>query len=164
MRLEVRQTKTKKSSTEAAFEEKLAAALMRRGIFSYHTSEKFISGIPDRCVVKGNWIEVKAIPYTGKRLITPVRFFSPTQRLWLRRFHDAGDRTFASVLFQPENGEPRVIMCPWMAFLEHGSMKPSFIEEHGSIVNNRDAMDHFVGTRFDRSLPGWSDYTMKVAL
>lgn len=164
MRLEVRRTKSQPSrSTEAAFEKKFAAALLRRGIFSWHTAEKFISGIPDRYVVKGNWIEFKAIPYTGTRRITPQRFFKPGQRLWLNRLHEQGDRTFACILFQPENGQPRVVLCPWVVLAAHGPMTPKEIEQHGSILNNAEAFDFFIQQRFDPRAQYISDYRMELS-
>ena len=161
MQLRVSNRKRQPSrSTEAAFEKKFAAALMRRGIFSWHTAEKFISGIPDRYVVHGNWIEFKAIPYTGRRRLTPQRFFSPSQKLWLNKLDQVGDRAWACILFQPENGEPRVLLCPWPALVRHGPMTPLEIEAHTYLGRTEAGMDYLVGERFskDDGWDRWSNY------
>jgi len=164
MRLEVSKTKqTISRSTEATFEKKFAAALLRRGIFSWHTAEKFIKGIPDRYVTKGNWIEFKAIPYAGTRSITPERFLKPEQKLWLTKLHEAGDRTFVCILFQPATGKPKALICPWITLRGQGAMPVRVIDEHAQRVPNDEAMDIFVGTRFDKNYDGWSNYELRLS-
>lgn len=163
MRLEVKKTKSKpKRITEAKFEGKFASALTRASIFSWHTSEKFIAGIPDRYVVRGNWLEFKVIPYTGKRQITPQRFFSAEQKLWMNKLARGGDRVFACILFQPENDRARVLLCPWDVLKDHGPMKPSEIERCTYIVITEEEFDMLVSLRFSRQYTGYSNYEMKL--
>jgi len=159
MRLQAEASKTRSRSTEAAFEKRFAKALTRLGLLSYHTSEKFISGIPDRYVVGGNWIEFKAIPYTGKRQITPVRFFSASQKLWMNRLGEAGDRVWVCILFQPENGNPLAILCPWVALNDFGPMSPKQISEFGTPVYKDIDLYNFVSQRFGLNQDRFSDCT-----
>lgn len=147
-------------STEAAFEKKFAAALWRAGLKSHHTAEKFIQGMPDRYVMGGNWVEIKQIPYTGTRKITPSRFFSPAQRLWLDGLHAGGDRTWALVLFQGDGGDPHVILCPWVVLRDAGQMSPAQIEEVSYSCSTKADMDDMVIFRFDREIERFSNYTL----
>lgn len=119
--LTVRATvRDRKGSTEARFEARVAEVLKSLGLFSYHVAERWYAGIPDRYVVGGNWIEFKVVPCSGKRSVNPVRLFKPHQRNFLDKFSASGDRTWACVMFQPENGEPHMVIQPWHRFSKHG--------------------------------------------
>ena len=114
MALEVRKIRRRRgNSTEAAFEKRFTKALTKAGRTTFHTSEKYVSGIPERYVCGGIWIEFKAIPWTGKRAINPIRHFSPAQKMWMGRFNKAGDTVYGCILLQPEYDEPRILMMNW---------------------------------------------------
>jgi len=161
MKLEVsKKRKPVPRSTEAAFEKRVAKVLEGVGLMSYHTAERFYKGIPDRYVAGGNWIEFKAVPYSGTRRITPTRFFKPEQKLWLTRFHNAGDRVFVCILFQPENGEPRVLLCPWALLEGEGSMSTERVDRYSMICSTTDDLKKFVALRFGHEHDRFSNYKM----
>jgi len=61
--LSVGQFKKKvRRTTEKAFEELFAEVLAEKGIYNRHMSDKF-SGVPDRYVAGGKWIEFKSLEY-----------------------------------------------------------------------------------------------------
>ena len=125
MKLEVKKTKRRRAnSTEAAFEKRFATALSKQGRVSYHTAEKFIEGIPDRYTCGGIWIEFKVVPYSGKRRINLLRYFSPAQKLWMTRLENGGDIVYGCVLLQPENGDPRIVLQSWHTLKNIGPMTP----------------------------------------
>lgn len=144
--------------SEATFEGKLAKALKARGLYSWHTSDQFKPGVPDRYVVGGNWIEIKAIPYTGKRAITPVRFFAPCQKNELDRLHERGDRAWACILFQPEQGEATVLLCPWIVLRDKGQMTRTEIEDASIACGSAAALQYVVDTRFNTNDDRYSNY------
>lgn len=49
-------------TTEKSFEDLVAEVWHERGIFSRHMSDKF-SGVPDRYVASGKWVELKSLEY-----------------------------------------------------------------------------------------------------
>ena len=147
-------------STEAAFEKKFAAALLRAGIKSHHTAEKFVQGMPDRYVMGGNWVEIKQIAYTGTRKITPSRLFSPAQRLWLDDLHGGGDRAWALVLFQGHGGDPQVILCPWMVLRVAGQMDPVQIAEVSYVCKTMADFDNLIEGRFGTEFNRFSNYKL----
>ncbi len=140
--------------SEATFEGKFAKILKTGGLYSWHTSDQFKPGVPDRYVVGGNWIEFKAIPFTGKRAMTPVRFFSPAQKNELTRLHDNGDRAWVCILFQPEQGEATVMLCPWVVLRDKGQMTP--VEIDNACMPG--ALQWVVESRFNMDLDRYSRY------
>lgn len=104
---------TRQSTTEARFEKRVASCLAELGLMSYHTSEKYYAGIPDRYVVGGNWIEFKILPCGGRRSVSPRSKFKPQQKQYLSKFHENGDRTWACIMFQPKHGEAYIVLVPW---------------------------------------------------
>lgn len=132
MKLQVRKTgRRKKPITEAKFEANVAKTLEAAGRTTWHTAEKFISGIPDRYVCSGIWIEFKVIPFSGRRNITPQRYFSAAQKLWMNKLERAGDRVFGCIQFQPENGEPIILIMEWHTLRDYGPMTIKDIEHLG---------------------------------
>lgn len=151
--------RSKSRISEATFEGKFAKSLKRLGLYNWHTADNFKPGVPDRYVVGGNWIEFKAIPYVGTRQITPTRFFKPAQQNELTRLHEAGDRAWVCILFQPEQGDARVLLCPWVVLRDFGPMKPDEIEELALPCSTADSLDWLIGKRFSRELAGDDRYS-----
>lgn len=129
MLLEVRQTKKKQSihTDEAAWERKFMKQATRAGILSYHTTDGVQSGIPDRYVTGGRWIEFKIILYTGTRQLNPLVHFSPAQKIWLDNLTEAGDQCWANILFQKSDGEERFMHKEWRDLRYWGKMTPQDI-------------------------------------
>lgn len=144
--------------SEAVFEGKFAKCLTAIGLYNYHTADQFKPGVPDRYVVGGNWIEFKAIPYSGNRAITPERFFDPVQKNELTRLHDGGDRAWVCILFQPEHGEATVLLCPWVALRDKGKMTQYDIDEATVACDATDRLKWLVGTRFNMNDNRYSIY------
>jgi len=144
--------------SEATFEGKFGKGLKVRGLYSWHTSDQFKPGVPDRYVVGGNWIEFKAIPYTGKRAITPERFLSPAQKNELTRLHESGDRAWVCILFQPEQGEATVMLCPWVVLRDKGQMTRAEIEDASLACGTAAALQWVIDTRFNLNDERYSVY------
>jgi hypothetical protein len=100
----------------------------RAGILSYHTTDAVQSGIPDRYVTGGRWIEFKIILYAGTRKLDPLVHFSPAQKIWLDNLTKAGDQCWANILFQKSDGEERFLHMPWHSLRDRGKMTPVDIE------------------------------------
>jgi len=150
--LTVRATvRSRKGSTEATFEKRVADVLKKLGLFSYHVAERWYAGIPDRYVVGGNWIEFKVIPCSGTRAVNPYRLFKPGQRNFLDKFAKSGDRTWACVMFQPEAGEPYMILLPWHEFREHGKWTMDQVQQEGVYGGDRKAFEAYISNLFGKS-------------
>jgi len=130
MLLEVRKTKKKRSihTDEAAWERKFMKQVTRAGILSYHTTDAMLSGIPDRYLVGGRWIEFKIILWAGTRKLDPLVHFSPAQKMWMDNLVKAGDECWANILFQRADGEERFMMMDWRELRGFGSMTPVDID------------------------------------
>ena len=131
MLLEVRKTKKKQTihTEEAAWERKFMKQATRAGILSYHTTDSVKTGIPDRYVVGGRWIEFKIILFAGTRKLDPLVHFSPAQKNWMDNLVGAGDECWANILFQTSDGEERFFMMPWEMLRDWGKMTPENIHQ-----------------------------------
>ncbi len=144
--------------SEAVFEGKFSKCLKAIGLYNWHTSDQFKPGVPDRYVVGGNWIEFKAIPYTGKRAMTPERFFSPAQKNELTRLHERGDRAWVCILFQPERGDATVLLCPWVVLRDQGQMTRAEIESASMPCGSTEALTWLIEKRFNMKAERFSSY------
>lgn len=142
----------RKGSIESRFERRVADALKKLGLFSYHVAERWYAGIPDRYVVGGNWIEFKVIPCSGTRAVNPIRLFKPAQRNFLDKFAASGDRTWACVMFQPEKGEPHMVLLPWHTLREHGPWTMDEVKSEGVYGGDRIAFEAYIAKRFGKAL------------
>jgi hypothetical protein len=144
---------SRQSTTEARFEKRVAQILEELGLFSFHTSEKYIAGIPDRYVVGGNWIEFKVFPCDGRRRVNSHRLFEPEQKLYLRKLHESGDRTWVAIMFQPTNGDAYIVVKPWHALQETWISATWTIE---GVRAKSDCLHGYIQERFNSHYPRFS--------
>lgn len=145
-----------KGSTEASFEKRVADVLQKKiGLFTYHVAERYYAGIPDRYVVGGNWVEFKVIGYSGNRKVNPHRLFSPSQRVFLDKFSNSGDRTWACIGFQGPDGPQTCVIAPWHEFREHGQWSPEQIKSSGVPVGKD--LEGYVRLFFGREYERYSN-------
>lgn len=140
--------RTPQSTTEARFEKRVADCLEKIGLMSFHTSEKYVAGIPDRYVVGGNWIEFKVYPCGGGRRVNAHRLFSEQQKNYLSAFHRNGDRTWVAVMFQPIHSDAYIVIEPWRSFRQYWRREDW---ECCGIHAKRDNLLEYVRVRFDQS-------------
>lgn len=96
-------------ATEKAFEDLFAEVLAEKGIFSRHMSDKF-SGVPDRYVAGGRWVELKSLEY--KRGQVPYAAgMSPEQKRVCQEILAGGDEVWYLALITTDQGR-FVIMQP----------------------------------------------------
>jgi len=133
MELRARETKTRKRhSTEAEFENKVAARFKARGYLSKHNREEFEAGVPDHYVQGGRWIEFKVIGISGKRKVRPQRHMSPRQVEWLDDLASHGESTFVCVQWQFNEGLPLAMIMDWRCFRDYGPMGLDDIMMHSN--------------------------------
>lgn len=96
------------SITEHKFETTIAWYLRRQGLLNYHTTDRYIGGIPDRYIAGGNWLEFKRVvlprvknPLRGRCAL--MHGLSQRQMSFLNKWHKAGDKTWLAILVQSEN-------------------------------------------------------------
>jgi hypothetical protein len=126
--------------SESEFEIKIAKIMGDLGIWSYHVNEKMYQGVPDRYVVGGRWIEFKqcALRYH----ISPMRLFRQSQRTFLTKFLEVGDKPYACILFQFRSEQRRAVLKPWSELLHEGDAKwdEDRINAEGYLKENWDKM------------------------
>lgn len=110
--LSVGQFKKKvRRTTEKSFEDLVAAAWLLKGVWSRHMSDKF-SGVPDRYVEGGKWVELKSleyargqVPYGAGMSIEQIRVCSELvehgEEVWYMALITTNKGQF--VIFQPMN-------------------------------------------------------------
>lgn len=98
-------------TTEKSFEDLVAAAWLEQGVWSRHMSDKF-SGVPDRYVQGGRWVELKSleykrgqVPYGAGMTIEQVRvcgdLVAAGDEVWYMALITAAKGQY--VIFQPMN-------------------------------------------------------------
>lgn len=141
-------------SLEKYFEKRVAQVLTSIGLENRHTSDRQ-EGIPDRYVVGGNWIEFKVVPCSGRRSVDPERLFTPAQRNFLSRWTEKGDRTWAAVMFQPDNDKSSIIILPWSCFKGHGKWSMAEVHERGV---DGGGLRQYISDRFGRGYSRFSNW------
>lgn len=143
-------------SRESTFEKRIADILGELGVWSYHTADKFLSGVPDRYCAGGNWIEFKVLPCSGRVAVNPLAKFENEQKLFLSKLHEQGDRAWAAVLFQPKSGSHYAVVMPWHFWLSHGKWTQYAWRELG-VVNDKRDLRGYLSERFGPWFPRLSN-------
>lgn len=157
------QLKSRKGSIEATFEKRIADILTEFAIFSYHTSDRFLGGLPDRYACGGNWIEFKVLPCAGTRRVNPVTLFKPEQKAKLTKLDRSGDRTWAAVMLQPENADPIILIVPWRVMRDHGPWTMAEARKLGCTEKGK-ALKNYVASRFGCTYDRYSNGELYVNL
>lgn len=145
--LSVREVRTPRGSTEARFEARICGKL---GVYSHHTADKWLTGIADRYVAGGNWIEFKVMTLSGKRPASPLRLFTHEQKMFLDRMDKNGDRSWACVQFRFPSATFTVLV-PWRVMREHGTWTADDCWRHGTDAGDEVAyLAHRFGKEYDR--------------
>ena len=134
-------------STEWQFEQMIADILTERGYFHYHVTEKIYSGVPDRYICGGRWIEFKRC--FVQRTITPLRLIRYTQKKHMDNFSKHGDIPYVCMLFQIQDGTAYAILDEWVKFKKWGQVQ-IHVDRLKDVGYERENWDEMVGEHFTR--------------
>lgn len=115
--------RARSGSTEANLEKSFVKYLKR---FSYHTSDRYTPGVPDRYISGGIWVEFKILKYSGKRPVNLMTVMRKNQVIFLDKLSKIDD-CYICIQFQPENSEPTTALINWLVFRNTGKVNP-FLE------------------------------------
>lgn len=116
MVLSVGQFKKKaRRTTEKSFEDLVAGAWLDQGIWSRHMSDKF-SGVPDRYVRGGRWVELKSLEY-ARGQVPYGAGLTIEQRIVCGDLVRAGDEVWYMALITTSRGQ-YVVFCPMNLVLQ----------------------------------------------
>jgi hypothetical protein len=116
--------KKARRTTEKAFEDLFAETLAESHVFSRHMSDKF-SGVPDRYVRKGVWVELKSLEY-ARGQVPYGAGLSKEQRIVCGDLVGAGDEVWYLALITTNRGQYCVFMPMYIALGEPGNVTDVF--------------------------------------
>lgn len=120
-----RDKKPKRQRQELKYDHKVGERITKvLRLFNYKPSDRFRSGIPDRYIAGGRWIEFKYVHHSLKRNVSTLREFSAVQRTTIEDLIAAGDRVWACIFFDTGN-EILVYMAPWYEYKSDASFSPT---------------------------------------
>lgn len=111
-------------TTEKSFEDLVAEAWKERGIFSRHMSDKF-SGVPDRYVASGKWVELKSLEY-ARGQVPYGAGMSKEQRIVCAELVEAEDEVWYMALITTNKGQFVIFQPMWITLGEPGNVTDVF--------------------------------------
>lgn len=130
MVLSVGQFKKKvRRTTEKSFEDLVAEAWQLRGVWSRHMSDKF-SGVPDRYVASGKWVELKSLEY-ARGQVPYAAGMSKEQKIVCGELIAASEEVWYMALITTNKGQFVIFQPMWLALQQPGNVTDVFDTREG---------------------------------